>query len=133
MVVVTGTIPVLAVKILCSIGLLYLGGMIIVVGYPLTKRQVMMNKWYGIRYPQAFYSEESWYQINAYGGKVFMYWGACVAVAGILILLMPTDDAMLLFAAYISVYASLIIPITITYAYARHFKRQPTSGKSKNS
>jgi hypothetical protein len=130
--VLSGAIPIFALKILCCIGLLYFAGMMIVMGYPLTKRQVKMNKWYGIRYAQAFYSEENWYQINAHGGKVFMLWGICVAVAGILILFIPIDNATLLFAAYLSVYATLIIPIIITYAYASHFKRQSANDISKN-
>ncbi len=104
----------------------------ILLSYPLTKRQVKINKWYGIRYRQAFYSEENWYQINAYGGKVIMLWAICVAVAGILILLIPLDNTPLLLAAYLSVYATLIIPIIITYAYASHFKRQSASDISKN-
>ena len=58
----------------------------ILLGYPLTMRQVKMNPWVGIRFSKAFYSEENWYQINAYGGKVFMIWGNWVAVAGIQIL-----------------------------------------------
>lgn len=105
----------------------------IVMGYPLTKRHVKMNKWYGIRYAQAFYSEENWYQINAYGGKVFMLWGICVAVAGIFLFFIPLDNTTLLLAAYLSVYVTLIIPIIITYAYARHFKRQSASDIPKNS
>ncbi|MGA9139648.1 MAG: SdpI family protein, partial [Methanocella sp.] len=109
MVAVSGAIPVFALKILCCIGLLYFAGMMILLSYPLTKRQVKINKWYGIRYRQAFYSEENWYQINAYGGKVIMLWGVCVAVAGILILLIPLDNTPLLLAAYLSVYATLII------------------------
>jgi hypothetical protein len=130
---VSGTFPIFAVKILCCIGLLYFAGMISVFSYPLTKCQVKMNRWYGIRYAQAFYSDENWNKINAYGGKVFMRWAIFVAVAGILIFFVPVDNTILLLAIYLSVYATLIIPIIITSAYASHFKRQPANDLSKNS
>jgi SdpI/YfhL protein family len=132
-VVVTGTFPIFAVKILCCIGLFYLAGMILVISYPLTKCRVKMNRWYGIRYAQAFYSDENWYKINVYGGKVFMKWAIFVAIAGILIFFIPIDDNTLLLAAYLSVYATLIIPIIITAAYASHFKRPSGTDMSKNS
>lgn len=42
---------------------------------PLVLRKVPMNRGYGIRIPKAFASESNWYEINAYGGKLFLAFG----------------------------------------------------------
>ncbi|HTY15838.1 MAG TPA: SdpI family protein [Methanoregulaceae archaeon] len=90
--------------------------------YPLTKRTIGMNRWYGIRFPQAFYSDENWYEINAYGGRVFMKWAGFVAISGIVFIFIPLDNLLLLFSLYMSVFATIIIPVAVTYAYAKKFK-----------
>lgn len=46
---------------------------------PLIRRRVPMNKFYGVRFPQSFQSDEAWYRINAFGGK-------CLVVASLAIL-----------------------------------------------
>jgi hypothetical protein len=132
-VIMPGTIPIIAVKILFCIGVLFIGGWMILLGYPLTMRQVKMNPWVGIRFSQAFYSEENWYKINHYGGKAFMIWGACAVVAGILIAFLPIDDINLLLAAYFSVYATLIIPIILTAVYADRLKRESAKDMTTKS
>jgi hypothetical protein len=53
-----------------------IGAMSVVVSVPLILRWVPMNRWYGIRTRKAFASEENWYAINAYGGKLFFAFGA---------------------------------------------------------
>ena len=53
-----------------------IGAMSVVVSVPLILRWVPMNRWYGIRTRKAFASEENWYAINAYGGKLFFMFGA---------------------------------------------------------
>jgi len=113
------------VKIIFCGGLWYFAGMMTVISYPLSTRRVGMNHWYGFRFPQAYYSEEAWYDINAYGGKMFIRWGAFAAVAGILFFILPIDDTTLLLAAYLSLLATLFIPIGFAYAYASHFRRPP--------
>jgi len=112
------------VKILFCIGLFYFAGIMALMSYPLITRSVGMNRWYGFRFPEAFYSEEAWYAINAYGGRMFVIWAAFAAVAGILVFILPTEDPSLLLAAYLSVLATLIIPIGITLAFASHFRRR---------
>lgn len=50
---------------------------------PLIRRRVKMNHWYGVRIPAAFISEERWYQLNQYGGRLFLYWGLAMGVTAI--------------------------------------------------
>lgn len=42
---------------------------------PLVARMVPRNPIYGVRIPKAFVSERHWYEINAYGGKLFLLYG----------------------------------------------------------
>ena len=41
-----------------------------------------MNGFYGIRIPESFRSEKRWYQINSFGGVLFLFWGLCIGVCG---------------------------------------------------
>ena len=47
---------------------------------PLILRKVKMNPWYGIRIPEAFKSEERWYEINRHGGWLLLGWGLLIIV-----------------------------------------------------
>lgn len=42
---------------------------------PLIMRKVPMNHMYGIRVRKAFVSKDNWYELNAYGGKLFLAFG----------------------------------------------------------
>lgn len=78
-----------------------------------------MNYLIGVRYPEAFYTDENWYKINAYGGKVFLIWAILIVMAAILLFLLPVDNSIILIA-YIIVFATIIIPIAITHAYVKN-------------
>lgn len=51
---------------------------------PLVLRRIPMNRAYGIRVPEAFTSEERWYDINAFGGRLFLVYGLLLAAFGFL-------------------------------------------------
>jgi hypothetical protein len=51
---------------------------------PLVLRRVPMNRAYGIRIPEAFTSDARWYDINAYGGWLFLVYGGLLAAFGFL-------------------------------------------------
>ncbi|HWL54953.1 MAG TPA: SdpI family protein [Chthoniobacteraceae bacterium] len=61
-----------------AIALILAGGSI-----PLILRKVPMNDSYGVRFPQAFKSQEAWYEINAYGGKMLLLSSLPVLVLGL--------------------------------------------------
>ncbi len=56
----------------------------VLVAVPLIMRKVPMNRLYGIRTRKAFVSSSNWYEINAYGGRLFMVFGVLVAAFGVL-------------------------------------------------
>jgi hypothetical protein len=49
---------------------------------PLIMRKVPMNRAYGIRVRKAFLSDSNWYELNAYGGKLFLVFGIFLAAFG---------------------------------------------------
>ncbi len=60
-----------------------LGALIAIIAIPLVLRRVPMNRSYGIRIREAFVSEENWYAVNAYGGKLLLGFGVFLLVFGI--------------------------------------------------
>jgi uncharacterized membrane protein len=62
---------------------LFAACLVMVVSAPLIRRQVKMNRWYGIRIPAAFASDEQWSAINHHGGRLFFGWGVLLAVGAI--------------------------------------------------
>jgi uncharacterized membrane protein len=42
-----------------------------------------MNHWYGVRIPASFASEEAWFEINYYGGRLLLVWGLTIAAIAI--------------------------------------------------
>ena len=71
------TVP--AVYVHCGFGLL-----LTAFSVPLVLRRVPMNRAYGIRIPEAFSSDARWYDINAYGGRLFLGYGLLLALFGLL-------------------------------------------------
>ena len=68
------------IVILCAI----VGLLTIETSLPLIKRKIKMNSWYGIRISESFKSEERWYEINEYGGRLMLWLGiVLIVVAGI--------------------------------------------------
>jgi len=68
---------------------IFVGLFFIALFIPLVKRKIKMNRWYGVRIPKTFKSEENWYKINEYGGRVFIYWSIPMLLLGILFLSLP--------------------------------------------
>lgn len=68
---------------------IFVGLLITILCIPLVKRKIKMNGWYGMRIPKSFKSEENWYKINEYGGKLFIYWSIPILLIGIISLFLP--------------------------------------------
>ena len=62
--------------------LIGLGAVLVAVSVPLIARMVPMNRWYGVRTRKAFASEDNWYELNAYGGKLLAVYGGFLVVVG---------------------------------------------------
>ncbi len=115
-----------------SLNLLY-GFILILMGlffavftFPLYRGLIKMNHMYGVRFPQSYSSDEAWYKINAYGGKLLMIWGILIAVAGTFLLFIPITDYVLGLVIFTILMATMLVPIFLAYNYARTF-RPPNS------
>jgi len=51
----------------------------IVIAVPLIRGRVGRNHWYGVRIPAAFVSDEAWFELNRYGGRLLLIWGFVIA------------------------------------------------------
>lgn len=69
-----------------------IGVALMCLSWPLAKRKIRRNHWYGIRIPAAFESEERWLEINQYGGRLLIGWGIVVAVVAGIGLMLPRKE-----------------------------------------
>lgn len=79
-----------------------------------------MNRFYGIRIPQAFVSAERWYSVNAHGGRLFAQWSGPIIATGLVGFLLP----LRFFPAYAItavcvVLISVLFPLVQTICWAR--------------
>ncbi|MEM9159224.1 MAG: SdpI family protein [Verrucomicrobiota bacterium] len=79
--------------------LINLGVAVLVAGIslPLLWGKVKMNAFYGIRFMQAFESDEEWYRINRIGAKILIGWSVALAVLTLIVWwrMQPTKGAMI--------------------------------------
>ena len=54
--------------------------LLICLSLPLILGVVKMNRFYGVRIPEAFRSEKRWYQINRFGGILMLIWGVVLCI-----------------------------------------------------
>jgi len=93
--------------------LLALGAIFIAVSVPLVARMVPMNRWYGVRTRKAFASEENWYELNAYGGKLLVIHGAFLIVAGLVEYWLAVPPTSLWAPLLIGVPVLAVIPVLL--------------------
>jgi hypothetical protein len=106
-------IPPIAVH--CGIGLVTAA-----IAVPLILRKVPMNRYYGIRIPKAFKSEDNWYDINAYGGKILLIYGLFLIVFGIAAEDLAPPPTSIWMAPFIVGPLLVILPLlTLINSYAR--------------
>jgi SdpI/YfhL protein family len=96
------------------------GVLVFCVSLPLIYRKIPMNIFYGVRIAEAFQSERRWYDINAYGGRLFAGWSWLTIIAGAFGFFVPAE----IFSAYIEIavgllLASLLFLVVWTIQWAR--------------
>ena len=65
---------------------------LIMIGLPLAKRKIPMNRWVGVRIPKTSTSTALWYDINAYAGRQFILCSTPIALAGMTCFFIPFVD-----------------------------------------
>ena len=61
-----------------------IGAATVLVSIPLVLRKIPMNHAYGVRCRAAFVSSRNWYELNAYGGRLLLAFGAFLVAFGVL-------------------------------------------------
>jgi len=103
---------------------IFSGIIAVLVSWPLIKRKVRMNSFYGFRIKAAFESEQNWYDINAYGGRLLLGLGFLIITTGLFGLLLPLRlwiTYAIVSLAVITV--GLVISLIKTLRYAEQLKR----------
>jgi hypothetical protein len=95
----------------------------IIVAVPLARRRVKMNQWYGVRIPAAFESEDAWFDINQYGSRLLIVWGAVIAATAFVGAFLKRSAWLAYdWTALVIVIAGLLFVVRSVYRYARHRK-----------
>jgi len=105
---------------LLAVELIGLGLVIWCICWPLIWRKVPMNRFYGVRIPESFVSDQRWYDINAYGGRLMMRWSLLIMLTGLAGFFLPLQ----LFSAYgyiaiAVVLISLLVPLVQIFRWAK--------------
>src|ERR1017187_8333082 len=109
--------PVITIHLVAAI-------IIIAVSVPLIQRRVKMNHWYGVRIPAAFASDEAWFDINHYGGRLLLFWGLAIAATAMVGALLEKKDWMTYnWTALVIILGGLAFVVAKTFEYARKRKR----------
>jgi uncharacterized membrane protein len=90
-----------------------LGVLLIGLGWPLARRRVGPNRWYGLRVPATFADRHVWYEANAVAGRDMMALGVLLVV---LAAVLPTGTgvrgpAFAITAAAVTVVGSLFMAV----------------------
>jgi hypothetical protein len=100
------------------------GLFVIGLALPLVKRKIRMNQWYGVRIQESFKSEERWFEINQYGGRLMVWWGVGLAIiAGIGLPLEKKYWSIYSFSALGFLLAGLGLVTILIFRYAAKTKK----------
>jgi hypothetical protein len=92
----------------------------IVASVPLIGRRVKMNRWYGIRIPAAFVSDERWFEINEYGGRLLLMWSVAIGATAIVGAFLKRKDWVAYdWAALVVVLGGLALVMALIHRHAR--------------
>jgi hypothetical protein len=109
-------------KIPVPYALMMMGVVSILVSIPLILRRIPRNPYYGIRTRKAFVSDRNWYEINAYGGKVFLGFGVFLVLFGLATFEVAPPPTSPWAPAYMIVPLLALIPVLLLVrSYSRRF------------
>ena len=105
------------VNLILGLTLFFTGSVLVGLAVPLVRGRVPMNALYGVRFKKSFESEETWYAVNAYGGRLLAGWGGLFALAGLVGFFLPFEGRTALILGYAFLPLLILIPCWQTYRY----------------
>ncbi len=103
--------------------LIGLGLLVGILSIPLLLGWVPRNRFYGIRVPAAFASDENWYAINAFGARRLLLFAAAVSLLGVLCRSLPDPPFWLPIACLVAVLPLLLLTVRSITRFAATFAR----------
>ena len=82
---------------------------------PLIRKEVPINSIYGFRFPVVMKSEEAWYRVNSFGGKVLAV-TSCLSIAGLVALRIAGQTDALLYLSLFVLPIMFTVITTLVYA-----------------
>lgn len=98
---------------------IFVAFLIIGISTPLVMGKIPMNWFYGIRFQKSFESEENWYKINKYGGKLLIIWSLPIFLVGVITLFVPMPIHGFARAIIACAPLSLLIPAFMSHHYSK--------------
>jgi hypothetical protein len=106
-----------------GIVLIGLGLLIAILAVPLLLGWIPRNRFYGIRVPAAFASEENWYAINVFGAKRLLLFAAAISLLGCLCQGLPDPPFWLPIVCLVAVLPLLLLTVRSITRFAATFTR----------
>ena len=100
---------------------IFTGGIVLLLALPLLRGSIKPNHLYGVRFAQAFASDQAWYEINRYGARRLIFWSIPVVLLGVVAIFLPLGSsfaATLLFACAPLI---VVIPAIESWRFARRY------------
>lgn len=103
---------------IASLLLFFCGALFVLIDLPLLFDLVPMNRWYGVRIPKSYSSDENWYKLNRFGAKCLIGWSVVPIGAGVANLIVPfvTEDRAWLVAVIVMVPVLAALAQILVYA-----------------
>jgi hypothetical protein len=96
-----------------------MGVIIALVSVPLALGRVPMNRFYGVRIPKAYTSEQNWYAINRVGGVLLVAYGLFLLIFGLGALGLAPSPRTAAAPLFLAAPLLLILPVLAAiFAYA---------------
>jgi uncharacterized membrane protein len=100
--------------------------LLIALAIPLARGRVRRNKFYGIRLPESFQSDDAWYAINRFGGKRLIIWAVPLVLVGTGCFFMPMQKrpALTICLGFLPL-VFILIPAFEAWRFARRYRTRP--------
>jgi uncharacterized membrane protein len=109
-----------ALSIIIGSAWILTASVIIALCIPLARGKIPPNRYYGMRFPESFASDDAWYAINRYGGRLMIIWAIPILILGIAVLFLPITPQIAPLLVPV-VLAMVLIPTILTMRYASRY------------
>lgn len=96
----------------------------IALSWPLIAGRIGRNALYGVRFPEAFESDEAWFAINRFGGQRLAWWSIALIACGLAAYFVPLQDnsALTLLVGFAPI-VFIFIPMFESWRFAKRFAK----------